>query len=56
VKAGLYHFHPDRAPNRSAIFLLNVSLDANYGRGAAETWDWQAAVHRANQPRLWTDA
>ncbi len=40
----------------AAILLLEASLDANYQRCATETWDWRAAVQRANQPRLWTDA
>jgi Type ISP C-terminal specificity domain len=39
----------------AAIILLEGDLDANYQRCVAETWDWQAAVQRANQPRLWTD-
>ncbi len=39
----------------AAILLLEAALDASYGRCASETWDWRAAVHRAEQPRLWTD-
>lgn len=38
-----------------AIILMESQLDENYLRCAAQTWDWNAAVAQASQPRFWTD-
>ncbi len=56
VNAGEARTFTQIARRIAAIILLEARLDASYGRCASETWDWRAAVHRAEQPRLWTDA